>query len=132
MSVVIVVQETLVVGQVVETPVGVTVPPTGPVVITTPADVGLRGLPGEGAPRSFESVAQNLDGHPFTLTRDDGVVSAITYNLGGGQSITKALNRDGDGVLTSITLSGDTPDGIELTKTLARDGDGVLTGVSYE
>jgi hypothetical protein len=88
------------------------------------------GQQGESWQRTFETVAQGLEGYDYVINRAGGAVSTIVYDLGDGLSITKTLGRVG-GVLTTITLSGDTPDGIDLVKTLARDVDGNVIGASY-
>ena len=95
-----------------------------------PFYVGEQGDPGESWQETFETVSQNLNSYPATLNRSAGVLSSITFDLGGGQSITKTLGRVA-GVLTTITLSGDTPSGITLVKTLLRDEAGNVTGYSY-
>lgn len=46
-----------------------------------------------------------------------------------GGNITKTLNYTGE-KLTSIVLSGNTPNGISLTKTLSYTGDS-LTNITY-
>ena len=79
---------------------------------------------------AFETVSRNLNSKPFTMSRSGGVLQSITYDLGGGQSITKTLTRV-NGTLSSVTLSGDTPSGIDLVKALQRDSGGNLTGVTY-
>lgn len=99
------------------------------VTALTPFFVGDPGPQGDSWARTFETVSQNLEGYPFSITRVDGSISSIVYDLGGGQAITKTLGRSG-GVVTTITLSGDTPAGIDLVKTLTRS-DGAIVGVSY-
>jgi hypothetical protein len=91
---------------------------------------GETGPQGESWQRTFETVAQGLEGYDYVINRAGGAVSTIVYDLGGGLSITKTLGRVG-GVLTTITLSGDTPAGIDLVKTLTRDGGGNVTGATY-
>lgn len=81
------------------------------------------------AAQTFERVSKNLKAYPSTLAYTSGLLSSITYDLGGGQSITKTLGYTGE-QLTSVVLSGDTPSGINLTKTLGYTGDD-LTSVSY-
>ena len=91
---------------------------------------GEQGPQGESWAETFETVAQGLKSYAYSIGRFDGSVSTIVYDLGSGLSITKTLGRVG-GVLTTITLSGDTPAGIDLVKTLARDVDGNVIGASY-
>jgi len=77
----------------------------------------------------FEEVSRNLKSYPYVISYNGDDISYITYNLGGGKSITKTFNYT-LGVLTSIVLSGDTPASIELTKTLSYTGVD-LTSVTY-
>ena len=84
---------------------------------------------GSSAEEAFETVSRNLRSHPYVLTYGGDDISSITYNLGGGQSVVKTLNYT-EGVLTSIVLSGNTPNGIDLTKTLAYTGEN-LTSITY-
>ena len=100
------------------------------VTALAPFFVGDPGPQGESWQRTFETVAQGLEGYDYVINRAGGAVSTIVYDLGGGLSITKTLGRVG-GVLTTITLSGDTPDGIDLVKTLARDANNKFAGASY-
>jgi hypothetical protein len=92
-------------------------------------DAGPQGLPGQSWPESFETIAKNLRGKPYMLSYNGAQITAITYDLGGGESITKTLNYTGD-KLTSITLSGDVPAGAATTKTLTYEGDH-LTNIRY-
>ena len=78
---------------------------------------------------TFETVSKNLNAYPATLAYSSGLLSTITYNLGGGLTIVKTFNRTGSN-LTSIVLSGYTPGGISLTKTLTYSS-GNLVGISY-
>jgi hypothetical protein len=89
----------------------------------------LFGQIGGDAQSTFEKVSKNLDSYPATLSYSGENLATIEYDLGGGLSILKTLNYTGDN-LTSVVLSGDTPDGISLTKTLVYTGDN-LTGVNY-
>ena len=78
---------------------------------------------------SFETVSKNLKSFPYTLNYDyTDSLTSIVYQATGGD-ITKTLNRTGE-LLTSIVLSGNTPNGILLTKTLVYTGE-ILTGVEY-
>jgi len=79
-----------------------------------------------GSADTFETVSKNLDASGATLEYDvSGNLTSIEY----GNGITKTLNYTGTN-LTSVVLSGSTPDGISLTKTLSYTG-GNLTGVAY-
>jgi hypothetical protein len=77
---------------------------------------------------TFETVSKNLKAWSPTFAYSSGVLSTITYTHA-AQTIVKTLNYT-TGKLTSIVLSGDTPEGISLTKTLAYTGDD-LTGIAY-
>ena len=83
----------------------------------------------EGIEEAFESVARNLSSFPYALSYNNDELSFITYSMGGGKEVVKSFNYI-DGVLTSIVLSGNTPNSIALTKTFAYEGDS-LTGVTY-
>jgi hypothetical protein len=102
--------------------------PAGPQGDAGPA--GPQGDPGVAA-ETFESVAQNLAALDHTATRNaSGQIEAIVYSLPGSGTITKTLGRV-NGVLSTITLSGDTPGGIDLVKTLSRDQSGAFSGATY-
>ena len=83
----------------------------------------------EGIEEAYETVARNLSSFPYTFSYDDDELSSITYTIGGGRSVVKTFNYT-NGVLTSIVLSGNTPNNINFTKTFAYEGDS-LTGVTY-
>lgn len=74
---------------------------------------------------TFERVSKNLASVDFVLGYTSSTLSTLTYANG----IIKTLNRT-DGRLTSIVLSGTTPDGIDLTKTLTYTS-GNLSAVVY-
>jgi hypothetical protein len=101
-----------------------------PSVTLTVTEGGRPGQNGSGGRETFETISKNLAAYPATILRVDGALVSLTYDLGGGLEITKTLGRVA-GVLTTITLSGDTPDGIDLVKTLTRDGSGNVTGATY-
>jgi len=90
---------------------------------------GADGAPGDSYQEAFETVSKNLKSYPGTFAYGSGDLQTITYDLGGALSIIKTIGRTGLQI-TSITLSGDTPNGIALTKTLSYSGE-QLTGVSY-
>ena len=93
--------------------------------------IGLQGEAGASgeASNSFEGVSKNLKSYPSSLNYTGDDLSSIIYSLGGGSTITKTLSYTTD-ILTSITLSGDTPASIDLTKTLGYTG-GELTSIQY-
>jgi hypothetical protein len=80
------------------------------------------------ASEAFETVAKNLKSYPYVITYSGDDIDYITYNLGDSE-IVKTFNYTGD-QLTSIVLSGDTPEGIELTKTFSYTGE-ILTDITY-
>jgi hypothetical protein len=75
---------------------------------------------------SFETVAKNLKAKDATLSYSSGNLETIEYANG----VTKTLAYDGGNLIT-ITLSGNTPSGIDLVKTLSYNGSGDLIGISY-
>ncbi len=94
----------------------------------SPGNQGIQGEKGEDGvgKLSFETVSKNLDAadaviaydaedNPTSITYSDGVVKTFTYT---GED------------LTTITLSGATPEGIDLIKTLSYTGEN-LTEVTY-
>lgn len=109
-------------GNTIDTPVTL-----APNEITVNISTGEGG--GSQAQVSFETVSKNLEAYDYSLNYNASMISSIVYDLGGGQSITKTLNYTAD-KLTSITLSGDTPDNIELIKALTYTGDS-LSAVTY-
>lgn len=81
---------------------------------------------GGGLSDSFETVSANLSAYDNTLNYDgSGNITSIVYSNG----VTKTFNYTGADI-TSIVLSGSTPDGIELTKTLTYTS-GDVTGIAY-
>lgn len=95
--------------------------------------VGIQGIQGEkgdsgAAINTFESVSKNLLAWDYTLNYTGTDLTSIVYT-NGIETITKTLTYSG-GLLTIITLSGDTPSGIDLIKTLTYTA-GTLTGVVY-
>lgn len=85
---------------------------------------------GGGLAETFETVSNNLSAYDYAITRTGGEISSITYDLGGGLSIVKTINKTG-GLVSSIVLSGDTPGGITLTKTLTRNISDEVISVEY-
>ena len=93
---------------------------------------GPAGSPGPTGPEyteTFETISKNLKAYPYVLAFNAGKIETITYDLGSGQTIVKTFTFSGD-LLSVITLSGDTPNGISLNKSLSYTGT-ILTGVSY-
>lgn len=84
---------------------------------TAPADLGIG--------QTYETVSKNLKAQDYTLNYTTGDLTSIVYANG----VTKTLGYV-DGDLSTITLSGSTPGGIELIKTLIYT-DGELTAVTY-
>lgn len=77
---------------------------------------------------TFETINKNLNSYPKIFGYSLGKLVSILYTVGSG-SITKTLGYAGD-KLETVTLSGDTPLGINLTKTLFYSGDD-LAAVTY-
>ncbi len=79
-----------------------------------------------GLSDSFETVSANLSAYDYTINYNGlGDVSSIVYSNG----VTKTFNYTGSDI-TSIVLSGSTPNGIELTKTLTYTN-GDVTNITY-
>lgn len=78
-------------------------------------------VPSGGGTETFETVSKNLKAYPYTISYSGGNIDYITYNLGGGLEIVKTFGYT-SGDVTSVTLSGDTPAGIDLTKTISYSG----------
>lgn len=76
----------------------------------------------------FETVNKNLRDYPKSLTYTVGKLTSVTYTVG-ASTITKTLSYTGD-QLTTVTLSGSTPSGINLIKTLGYSGTNLQT-VTY-
>lgn len=98
------------------------------VEVTAPITFGYKGDTGDSWQQTFETVSKNLINYPSTLNYTGADLTSIDYTTGGG-TITKTFGYTA-GVLTSITLSGDTPAGIATTKTLGYTGDD-LTSINY-
>ena len=79
---------------------------------------------------SFETVSKNLASVPVTFNYTGTYLTSVLYNVGEGLFITKTLNYDNAGALTSLVLSGDTPFGISLTKHFTYVS-GNLVGITY-
>jgi YD repeat-containing protein len=76
---------------------------------------------------TYETVNKNLDAKNAAFTYDgSGNLTSITYTSG----VIKTLNYT-LGILTSVVLSGNTPQNIVKTKTLTYDGSGNLTNTAY-
>jgi len=85
---------------------------------------GPQGEPGT-AQASFETVSKNLDDDDSTFTFSGSQLASISYSSGIVKTFGYTLGK-----LTSITLSGSTPDGINLTKTIAYSGD-QISSITY-
>lgn len=84
---------------------------------------------GTSIAETFETVLVNIKEYPATVSYGTGnLISTIVYTLPTG-SITESVGYNGSNI-SSITLSGDTPSGINLTKTFGYTGDDV-TSVTY-
>ena len=77
---------------------------------------------------AYETVSKNLNSWDAMLSYTLGDLTTITYSDGVG-TIIKTFNYT-IGLLTSIVLSGDTPNGVNLIKTFTYTS-GDLTGVTY-
>lgn len=77
---------------------------------------------------TFETTSKNLAAWDAEFAYTLGILDTITYT-DGVETIVKTFGYTGD-QLTTLTLSGDTPDGIDLIKTLTYTGD-ELTSVAY-
>jgi len=81
--------------------------------------------------QNFETITQNLKSYPYSTTFNNNDISQITYITDTG-SITKNYSYDGNGNITTITLSGDLPSAIiQTTKNFTYDPNNNLTGVTY-
>lgn len=78
--------------------------------------------------QSFDTVSRNLSGYPYSITYTGTQITSVVFNLG-TTTTTKTFNYS-SGLLTSIVLSGDTPDGIKLTKSFSYTS-GKISSVSY-
>lgn len=95
----------------------------------TQASLITEGAQGPAGPKgnleeTFETVSKNLKAVSFTMIKVAGVLNSIVYANG----ITKQFQYS-DGVLSSVTLSGATPQGITLTKHFNYSADSIT--VSY-
>ena len=94
--------------------------------ITEALAKALDDLEANAVLRSYETISRNLDPRNAAFIYDtEGRLTTVDYG-----DIQKTLAYS-DGRLTSVSLSGNVPAGINLTKTLAYDGTGRLTGYSY-
>lgn len=81
------------------------------------------GSSGSGISESYETVNKNIKAYPYDVSYIDGLVSVISYDTPSG-----AVNKTfaySSGKLSSVTLSGATPGGIDLVKTFTYIGDSV-------
>ena len=91
-------------------------------------DDGKVRIDGELEVASFEYISKNIRSSGSSITRDaDDRIATMTSSDG----ITKTFNRDAEGKISSITLSGSIPSGLTVTtKTFSRSS-GLLSGFSY-
>jgi len=82
-----------------------------------------------GGSETFETVSKNLKAYPYQISYSGGNIATITYDLGGGSEIIKTFGYT-SGDVTSVTLSGNTPSGIDLVKTISYSGGNVAI-ISY-
>ena len=82
-----------------------------------------------GIAESFETVNDNLKAYDKTHAYTGDTLNTITYDLGGGQFIVKTFGYSGLDLIT-VTLSGNTPSGIDLIKTISYSAN-KITGVAY-
>jgi hypothetical protein len=80
--------------------------------------------------QTFETINRNLKTRPGVLNYDStGLLDSIDYDLGAGRAIHKQFTY-AQSVLTTITLSGDVPGGVNLVKNLIY-GSGRLSEFTY-
>ena len=81
----------------------------------------LDSLVGPASQTSFETVNRNLDAVDASTSVDDaGVIQSVSYASG----VTKTFTYEPAGRVASITLAGNTPNGIDLVKTFTYNPDG--------
>lgn len=83
----------------------------------------------QAALATFENISRNAYSWPATKTYSNGRLATTVYTTNDG-TITKTLNYDTSGAITSIVLSGDIPVGVPTTKTLTY-ANGLVTGQAY-
>lgn len=83
----------------------------------------------QSAIATFENISRNAYSWPATKTYSNGRLATTVYTTDDG-TITKTLNYDASGAITSIVLSGDVPAGVPTTKTITY-ASGFVTGQSY-
>lgn len=76
---------------------------------------------------AFETVSKNLRSANGVINFTGDLLTSIDYADG----ITKTLNYNGSGLLTSVVLSGSTPVDIALTKTFTWDASDLPTAFTY-
>lgn len=76
---------------------------------------------------AFETVSKNLRSADGVINFTGDLLTSIDYADG----ITKTLNYNGGGLLTSVVLSGSTPVDIKLTKTFTWDASDLPTSFTY-
>lgn len=109
-------------------PMGLDGPSGGNTLVSNWAGYSTEELAKVFLKHTFETINKNLPASDATL--DYGVggdLATVTYANG----VVKTLTYNGAGDLTTVVLSGVTPEGIMLTKTLGYDVGGNLVSVSY-
>jgi len=102
--------------------------PQGPIGLTGPQGEqgeqgiqGIQGPQGESYQESFETVSKNLKAWNVISSTPN----SLTYS-NGADSITKTITRP-NSTTVILTLSGDTPSGIDLIKTITLSGSNLPT-----
>lgn len=83
---------------------------------------------GGSVSETFESVLRNLKSYNSTISYSGDLIDTIVYTLPSG-TVTETVDRTGN-IINSITLSGDTPSGIDLIKTFNYTGN-KITSFTY-
>lgn len=79
---------------------------------------------------TFEKMDAHLSRYTAVSSFNGNQLSSITYSLAGEDDVVKTFNYTGTNI-TSITLSGGIPDGIDNVKTFHYDGNGNITHATY-
>jgi hypothetical protein len=79
--------------------------------------------------QTYETVNKNLKSYDASYTYSGEILQSILYTISPVSSITKTFNYSNN-VISSIVLSGSTPQGIDLTKTL-NYSNGFISSIVY-